>query len=309
MVKKFLKAQALAIIMVVLVVSSIIGVALFSRMSKDRMSAISQQDSTLAQEQADAILDMFSGADIGMLEEVLGESVGPFDRVDDVIEFLLDNNILVVAPTLSGQEWCEGEDKSNIKVSLTQADESDFIEIQPGSVRAYTFDGATITEPSCALNMRFKSVGDSAVFVMKTITDDGVDVSEGDVNYCVTNTEGTTCSGIDDVEYEEVLDKTMIWDDSAKAYYIDPGYIDLIQKLSEDVIEIRILPISGTLAVSNSLNPSDCINKEFRSVKITAEVTCNGSFRGKQMFLPGSGNLGYSTLFDYAIYDSGLFQP
>ena len=162
------------------------------------------------------------------------------------------------------------------------------------------------------LNMRFKSVGESAAFVMKTVKSIAGVVSEEDINYCVTNLDGTYCDAIDidDVEYKSSLTNMTIWDGTLDAYQIDAdGYIDLIQKLSDDIIEIRILPISGTLAVSNSLNPSDCIDKEFRSVKVSAEVTCNGSYRGKQMFLPGSGNLGYSTLFDYAIYDNGLFQP
>ena len=148
MVKKFLKAQALAIIMVVLVVSSIIGVALFSRMSKDRMSAISQQDSTLAQEQADAILDMFAGADIGELERVLGALTGPlvYNTMKEIGEDELLEGIINADALPEDVVWCEGKSNSNIKVSLTQTDENDFIEIQPGSVRAYTLDGAAIED-------------------------------------------------------------------------------------------------------------------------------------------------------------------
>ncbi|HCC67672.1 TPA: hypothetical protein DEP90_00425 [Patescibacteria group bacterium] len=306
MVKKFLKAQALAIVMVVLVISSIIGVALFSRMSKDRMSAISQQDSTLAQEQADAILDIFAGADIVTLEGVLGVAETDFDKISEMKEFLED--IGVDVEVLPEEDWCEGTSNSHIHISLDQTDENDFIEIQPGSVRAYTLDDA-IANPGCQLNMRFRSIGDTAVFVIKSVTNTGGVVSEVNENYCITNVESTTCEDVEDVEYEDSLDKGMIWDSGLNAYMKDSGSIDLPTAISNGIVEIRILPISGTLGVSNSLSTEECINKEFRSMKVAAQVTCNGSYRGKQMFLPGSGNLGYSTLFDYAIYDDGLFHP
>jgi hypothetical protein len=84
----------------------------------------------------------------------------------------------------------------------------------------------------------------------------------------------------------------------------------LTEEESDFTEELRILPIKGVLGINYELMQEGCINnKQFNAIKVTSEANCNDTYRGKQMFLPGSGTLGYSTLFDYGIYDSGLFQP
>ena len=306
MIRKTLKGQALAIVMVVLVVASIIGVSLFSRMAKDNQSSLNQQDSALAEEQADAILDIFSGADIETLESKIEDDDNDSIEFDSLSSGLFADFIDEIGGdslALPEDDFCPG-DNSVINITIGQTDMDDYIEVQPGSVRSYNFDGATVVDP-CNLRVGFRAVSDASVFIMKFVRSDG---SEFDNHYCVT-TDGTSCSSVDNVEYlSEFLGggDTLTWDAGDSAYYT---WINFVNRMADDVVEVRVLPLAGTLAVADhfATDPT-CIDREFRAIKITSEVNCNGSYRGKQIFLPGSGNLGYSPLFDYAIYDNGTFE-
>ncbi|MCD4756225.1 hypothetical protein K8R20_01245 [bacterium] len=309
MMKKYYKAQALAIVMVVLVVASIIGVSLFSRMSKDSQSAINQQDSALAEEQSDGILDIFVGSDVEILEAKIREGVGPFENISDSEFSTFISDIGGDPDALPDENVGCLEDSSSIKVTIGQSDEGDFVEIQQGSVRVYNLTDATIVAP-CVLTWRFRPVSDSSAFLVEYIMNDGSVVTQSEEHYCITS-DGAACNTIDNVEY---LSSFLNTGDMASVGAMDgegayARSIDLVVRFAADVKEIRVIPIAGTLSVADTLSDLSCIDKEFRSIKIRSEVNCNGSYRGKQMFLPGSGNLGYSPLFDYAIYDNGLFQP
>lgn len=304
--KKSFKAQALALVMIVLVVASIIGVSLFSRMAKDKELAISEQDSSIASTQVDAMLDFLIGADIQILETVLGESGRVFESMSAYGNFLAGEEegekiIDSVTKEKLDVAWCPGE--SSEKVSINFAEPLDFFEVQPGSVMAYSIGEVTV---SCNLALKLKAMDEHAIFVVKRVYDNGGVISETTNNYCINQGVGGDCPGnIENVENEENL-QSLPFDNSDKVYTFD---IDLQKEKGDKVVEIRFLPIKGVLGMAVGLSEGGCAGVQFKPIKITAEANCNGSYRGKQMFLPGSGSLGYSTIFDYGIYDSGLFQP
>jgi hypothetical protein len=308
--KKTLKAQALAIVMVVLVVASIIGVSLFSRVSKDKDASINEQDSSISSSLVDAVLDFFVGAEISEIESSLTNHGGPQqvlsvsgENLNEVIKELDDIDIIPNITSVSdddGGDWCTGE--SNIDLTISYEDDDDFIEIQPGSVRVYNLEGSSFSTTPCNLKVNMKPVEDVSIFVVKKVMNDGTDITESVSNYCIGSEEA--CLEVNDVEYEENIERV---EDMAEGVY----YMNFVLNTAyndDNVVEIRILPIKGVLAINTEIG--DCIqNKQLKSIKFTAEANCNDTYRGKQMFTPGSGNLGYSTLFDYGIYDMGLFQP
>lgn len=304
--KKRFKAQALALVMIVLVVASIIGVSLFSRMAKDKEAAINEQDSSIASTQVDAMLDFLIGADIELLEEVLGESEEvKFDSMKDYAEsFLLRHGIIDEATKSKLDiDWCPGQSKE--KLSMTLAEPLDFFEIQPGSVMAFNLEGAS-ADSSCELTLRLKAIENHSIFAIKRVYKDLSDIVTEDMeSYCIPQGKNGGCpADIPDVEYESNLSSIEDFDNTNKVHRIK---IDLNDAIYNNTVEIRFLPIKGVLGMA--IDYPDCAHKNFKPIKITSEANCNNSYRGKQMFLPGSGSLGYSPLFDYGIYDSGLFQP
>jgi hypothetical protein len=166
--------------MVVLVVASIIGISLFSRMSKDKDSAVNQQDSSISSSQVDSILDLFIGADISNIETVLGEDIydGPYDSLSAFANFLEapggDTDLAIVqnATDLINPNWCPGQ--NSINVALEYADENDLVEIQPGGVMAYNLDGASISSSpdGCTLQTKIGGVDDKSVFIIKKVMRD-----------------------------------------------------------------------------------------------------------------------------------------
>lgn len=303
--KKF-KAQALALVMIVLVVASIIGVSLFSRMAKDKEAAINEQDSSIASTQVDAILDFLIGADIELLEKVLAESdySVKFDSMSAYAAFLSEKGIIdETTKDRLNIDWCPGQSKE--KLSMTLAEPLDFFEIQPGSVMTFNLEEAS-ADSSCELTLRLKAIEDHSIFAIKRVYKDLSDIVTEDIkSYCILQGKNEGCpADIPDVEYESNLSSIEDFDNVNKVHRIK---INLNGAISNNTVEIRFLPIKGVLGMA--IDYPDCINKNFKPIKITSEANCNNSYRGKQMFLPGSGSLGYSPLFDYGIYDSGLFQP
>jgi type II secretory pathway pseudopilin PulG len=305
MKKRFFKAQALAIVMVVLVIASIIGVALFSRISKSRQAAIDQQNSNAGIEAADSMLDVLVGANL----EAIENEVLPQEATDSDIPALL--NKLGIDPALIPDlsTWCPGNEpdsRSSLTLRVEEAEEGDFPEIGPGSVRAYNFQDVTVSPGGCNLGIHVTGTDGISVFIVKQVFEDDDPVVD---NYCVNSDGGDIdCSNqtIDDIDPESSL-QSPSWEGDPSNYY--SLFFNLTDLVGTGLAEIRVLPIVGSIGINNT-DISGCTEgKSYKTIKITAEANCNGSFRAKQMFLPGSGNLGYSTLFDYGIYDNGLFQP
>jgi hypothetical protein len=71
--------------------------------------------------------------------------------------------------------------------------------------------------------------------------------------------------------------------------------------------QIRVIPLFNQVEVSH--NPVNCSANQFEHMKINAAVNCYGSLREKQIFVPGPDSLGYSSLFDYTIYNIGTLGP
>lgn len=309
--KNNLRAQALAIVMVVLVVVSIIGMAMFSRMATDKRLAVEEQNSAAAAQAAKGILDVLVGADIDVLESTL-DTVESFEG----IKYYLRNslNLTDSAEALPDDiSWCEGGDSSAggntyIKLSTRLATEDEYPEVQPGSYRSYNLEGETFPSGSpCNLYLRFRALEDQAVFAIKFVYAPDSGTQDQFLGYCAFSSGGgTNCGTITNVDPTNSLnfDSRYSWD--TDAYKIDP--IELFAEYNNGLREIRVLPIKGVIGVNGSVEPAGCTSKQFTPIKVIADATCNGASQVYEMTLPGSGNLGYSTLFDYGIYDTGDFR-
>lgn len=304
--KKFFKAQALAIVMVVLVIASIIGIALFSRISKSRQAAIDQQNSNAALEAADSILDSFLGFDIERLEsDLIAESSQTITFDDTEMAQLAQYLSIPLSMLPDPSTWCPGstDNLSSLSVRVERTGDDEFVDKQPGDVMAYNIQGATFTGGPCNLTIKVKAIDDKSVFILKKVYEGDYDPEV--TNYCVKVSGSLDCNNLgDNIEPESSISPPP--SSAGNIYSLEA--IDLNDS-TKPLAEVRVLPIVGKITISHILNPPTCIDKEFKDIKITAEANCNGSYRAKQMILPGSGKLGYSTLFDYGIYDNGLFQP
>ena len=71
--------QAIAIIMVVLVVAAVIGASLYSRMIRNKGEVVDTRESQKALEQAANVLDAFTTSDLPSLQKLLSEKLSEDD--------------------------------------------------------------------------------------------------------------------------------------------------------------------------------------------------------------------------------------
>lgn len=313
--------QAIAIVMVILVVATVLGASLYSRTLKNREAAINTKDSMMAVEQADSLLDLFVRADFTVLQNISIEldalDLPPEEKkfelngTGEVSAFLdahsIDSTILSAS---TGQQWCEDTSAgSSLKLTISPAQLSDFVDIRVGSARVLNLQGNTYHGTgACNVTFRFEARDNApTLFTVKKIYGD----SSGNIAeyapehmtaYCFTPSS-TSCTSED---LNGVAAPSTSFNGLGAGNSLDinlretgPGGTALQQ--------IRVIPLNLTLGVATSVG--DCSTYKFSFMKINAAINCYGSYREKQIMVPGTDSLGYSSLFDYTIYNVGTLEP
>lgn len=321
--KRTYSGQAIAIIMVVLVVATVLGASLYSRTLKNKEAAINTKDSMMAVEQADSLLDLFVRADFDFLQSLFSKVAADpegeliftsIEGVDGIKAFLEDNgvNASILNPNEGISDWCEkttDNPGSSLKLTIAPADPAtDYVDVRVGSARVFNLEGNSYNPTPCNLNLAFEARESTpTLFTVKKIfgTSDNIEpyVNDGSTDdmlaYCFTP-DGSPCP--DDLGVAQPSES-----------FIDLGPNNTLEiNLSETrggipLYMVRIIPLNNTLAVSHT--PVECSSKDFSYLKINAAVNCYGSFREKQIMIPGVDSLGYSSLFDYTIYNTGTLEP
>jgi len=301
--------QAIAIIMVVLVVATVIGASLYSRMIKNREALTETKESSRALEQADSILDLVISSDLGEIQDYFESCIAggkcEYNNLDQFIASFGGE----LDPGMAGQitDWCEysAEDtSSSINITVEYAGIDDYQEWSVGSVMALKVGGLGIVSP-CNLTLGFNSAGPGdELFTIKrvyanTTTSNVKPYEEQDMLlYCFA--ESGTCTA-------PVAPGTSIartFTPSSRTIQIDLGS----SSLGYPLYEIRVLPLYGKVGISVAV--PECANTSLHNYKVNAKVNCKGDYREKEVIIPNVKNLGYPALFDYTIYNAtGVLKP
>lgn len=320
--KRMYSAQAIAIIMVILVVATVLGASLYSRTLKNKEAAINTKDSMMAIEQADSLLDLFVRADFQFLQDlsvkVQQEGTKEFTSIGAIKEVL--DEYFVDSSILDQQNWCqyhiENNPSSNLKLTIAQAEPTDFVDVRVGSTRVFNLKDNSYTTNPCNIVLQFEARDNApTIFAIKEIYGNSNDEiaeyqNDGTINgddikaYCF-KPNGDSCTA---------GDLTGIAAPIGSFNGLEAGKrltINLNRSRGGyPLYQIRIIPLNLTLGVAHSF-PSNpiCSAKKFTYMKVNAAVNCYGSFREKQIMVPGVDSLGYSSLFDYTIYNIGTLRP
>jgi hypothetical protein len=326
-IKRKYKAQALAIAMVVLVVSSLIAISVYSRTMKDRSLTLEERSSAEALEVSDVLIDRLTQFSMSrVVDEILA-----MDIIDEYTEYpydigiiLRENNngnsditelfrteslqILNESQTVSDllDPLCPIEKGSEYQITLKEADEDTYYEIKPGNVWSLPVKNL-IKQDGCNLNMRLAVRGDSrAGFVLTKIyckyDEDGniMDCKEYDYddidNYCFSDDGGTECNN---GNFQD-SDNWIKYNPNGEAY-IDINLPNSTEGLPDEYIlsEVRIKAVGGTIGVSYIL-PEQCL-VGLRMFQLRATANCSGIYRGKEVLIPEQK--WHNTIFDYVIFN------
>lgn len=308
--KKY-SGQAIAIIMVVLVVATVIGASLYSRMIKNREALTETKESSRALEQADSILDLVISSDLGIVQEYFEECLAEEGKC----EFLNLGQFVTffggaLDPGMYNQitDWCESDPTaeaniSSIEITVEYADIDDYQEWSVGSVMALKIGGLGIA-PGCNLTLGFESAGpgDELFTVKRVYADTDGNVKPYEENdlllYCFAasgNCAAPVAPGSSIAETLSPSNKTLSIDLGA----VSGGF---------PLYEIRVLPLYGKIGIS--IGVPECASASLHNYKVNAKVNCKGDYREKEVIIPNVNNLGYPALFDYTIYNStGVLKP
>lgn len=291
--------QAIAIVMVILVVAGILGASLYSRMLKNNEDVVDKQASDASLEQADNILNFItSEVDFPTLSNLSKGEVVPYTSISDFAEVVgLDtDNALEQIDTWCEEDISEEESASYLTITLGRTNPNQAIDVRVGSSRTFNFEDQSPPSGS-ALILNVSPVGSSeAVFTVKRIYQfpGGVrDYNEDDMDaYCVYTSGGCP-------------DNTLYSPDSSVTEVALGDSINV--SLLPTTLMVKVIPLKGDISVSYSLSPAGFADLSY--VKINVAVNCYGSYREKEVVFPSVESLGYPTIFDYTIYNKGTLKP
>jgi len=303
--KKY-SGQAIAIIMVVLVVAAVIGASLYSRMIRNKGEVVDTRESQKALEQAGNVLDAFITSDLPSLQNLLSKELSE----DDDGEIVLSNIEVIrnFLQSLNGDQMDlgllglgEGGSCSEPVVTIAYAQASDGIEYGVGDVMAINVDGVSIPA-GCVATLTFYTAGSGDhLFTTKYVYMD----NDGNVQpykledmelYCLNSTGGNCGEG--SVAPIESIEGTLASGGSITLNFADYS----------NLYEFRILPSKEKIKIG--LQGNEACNHLLDNYFIKSTVICTGQERTMQVVIPNAMNMGYPSLFDYTIYNSaGTLTP
>jgi hypothetical protein len=335
------KAQALAITMVVLVVSAILGLSIYSRAMKDKLLTLEERASAEALEVADLTLDRLTSKPVDEVVtaiSVLGLEADSTANLED--GFVLtensngENDITRLFSNDGGAaEYFNnpilGSDQpysdllspicpvdvagNEYQITLKSAEEN--YEVRAGHSWSLPAKELLKSSPDldCQLDLNVKVAGDSkAGFVVSKY-------------YCTYDENGiaTDCE-----EYQvssNFVEKYCFSDDpsvgcNANLKFYDEGggspwqkvpteghILEYLMSADNSPTEIRVTAIGGTVSVGYRLwDPTDPTSTEcsegLEMYQLRATANCNGVYRGKEILIPEKG--WHDSIFDYVIFNN-----
>ncbi len=326
-ISKRYSGQAIAIIMVMLVVATIIGFSVYSRMQVNRQVQVDTKESTRALTQADTILSVFTTNDLATVQALLshyssqecfsteeGCIYSGFSKIEELFSVF---GLEYMVPLLRVKDWCSGEadstleETSGINLSLSYATAQDAIAYSVGDVFALNtrnISGA-LTDCKVTLELTGGEASFAEAFTTKKVY---MDQLTGEVSPYQLEDMQLGCIG--DCWTTEVLQP-----ESSVFYALDDATSDpldreIIVNMGETrgvypLYEYRILPLKGIINIAIANTTPECGNY-FDNYKIVSSVTCGDNTRTKMVIIPSPNNSGYSPLFDYTIYNAtGVLEP
>lgn len=309
--KNCYEAQALAITMVVLVVSSIIGLSIYSRGLRDKELSLDERASAEALEISDLMIEKLAEFPINtVLDAVtsLGKTIVYPDGIQleqtstsREISDLFNSPLLGYTGFVEGIGFCRPEDGNKYVISIKEADSTSPYEVTAGQIWSLPLGSKTFTD--CTLNLHITKGDPGAGFSLTKIYGKNYDGSG-------------TAGEYKEYQYDDVL--TYCFSDNGSSCNNTENFLDNWNKYSPSnslpinltetkdgykLDEITVKAIGGNIGVYYTMNTStggSCI-EGLRMIELRAAAYCDGIYRGKEILIPQ--NEWHSSIFDYVLFN------
>lgn len=281
--KKTYSGQALAIIMVVLVISSIIGFSIFTRSLRDKRSTVQERYSAEALEVNDNILDYILQntnegeiPDLVIDQEYASDLSGEFD-----IRNKFDLSKLAVC----------GLDGTNNKytVKLFYGDNNTVYQVEPGQAFSFVVPENEAVPDACVINVKFQPEGipDNTGFTKNIIfrtSSTGSTIKDYDYSDAETYCLSTNCTNF------EKNPNYVPWD-PATTLVIPAGGVNLDRA--------QLIAINSRIRFT--YEPTAACGNLFKTLILRSSATCNGVFRSKEAIIPV--HRAHFSIFNYVLFN------
>jgi hypothetical protein len=328
--KKY-EGQALAITMVVLVISAILGLSIYSRSMKDQLLTLEERASAEALEVSDLTLERLVSKPIDtVVTEItqIGLSEDPdANLVDGIVltensskslitQLFRAEDIALIGSTENYPDFlfpiCPLDVGGNeYQVSLKLAEDN--YEIRAGHSWSLPAKDILKNKDNCVLDLNIEVAGDNrAGFVLSKISCDYDPVSGLAIRcdkyevgsgfsekYCFSD-DGATCNN-----------EIRFYDEGGASNWIktppEGGNISIPMSDGNSPSEVRITAVGGTVNVGYVLRDSvDPTSKAcwdgLRMYQLRATANCSGVYRGKEILVPEAK--WHDSLFDYVVFNN-----
>jgi hypothetical protein len=304
------EAQALAITMVILVVSTIVAMSMYFRTTKDKYLTMEERASAEALEIADLILDKITLYPIDeVILKISEQTEEPFDYVEGTnppFKENIDNyqisqlfTQLGIEESIRNLSICPLENSKNeYLLSIKEIDEHTYYEIKSGLVWSLPIKEISFpddSEPELVLNFAIRGNSGAGFVLTKSYsqTDQYKKYEYEDIeNYCYSD-DGIQCNSSND----RFLDDNWIKHDIGESIYIDLN--ENIDGYTLD--EVRITAIGATIGMKYRIYPEEYM-EGLRMYQLRVSANCYGVFRGKEILIPEKK--WHNPLFDYALFNA-----
>jgi len=283
--KKTYSGQALAIIMVVLVISSIIGFSIFTRSLRDKRSTVQERYSAEALEVNDNILDyILQNTNEGEIPDYL---VIDQEYASDLSgEFDIRNKF-----DLSKLAVCSLDGTNNkYTVKLFYGDNNTVYQVEPGQAFSFVVpEGQEIADNTCTINVKFQpeDIPANTGFTINKIyrtSPTGATIRDYVYSDAETYCLSTNCTNF------EKNPNYVRWD-PATTLVIPAGGVNLDRA--------QLIAINSRIRFT--YEPTAACGVLFKTLILRSSATCNGVFRSKEAIIPV--HRAHFSIFNYVLFN------
>lgn len=320
--KNYYKAQALAIIMIILIISSMIGFAVFSRSQKAKRTAIQERNSAEAYQVADMILDNLLLSTLedwlskGMIGKTYTETQFESGQGNDPPDPVTVKLIKTINAQDDGMEIQKGYDKGSreisdltaslgnkldlqnlnicslrehaqneYRLSLTEITSQDIITIKPG--QTFTFLREDRNFEGCNLQISVINPNNQQGLVVNKIYHDGNGIKDYDYSDTTSYKFSTSNTNF-----------TGNWELKEGSSY---SHI-VLHHLNNTISAIGLTAVNEEVNFSFSFGAAfgGC-SSNFNVYKLKASANCGGTYRAKEVVIPAERYT--HSIFNYVFFN------
>lgn len=316
--KNTYEGQALAIAMIIVVVSAIVAMSAYVRTMKDKNLTFEERASVEALEVSDLIINKIASYSLGDVVNAISIVKGePFSYEEGTNPPLKENSEkndisrlfleLGITDSIRELSICPLNQSGNeYSLTLKQAEPNTYYEIQPGQSWSFPIKGELFPEEA-QLYISFDVRGDSKAgfTIYKSYASNYTEGSsiaqtykeydyEDITNYCFSD-DSATCNGQD----ERFLDDNWVKYDITNKEQIPVSLAEV--KDGHKLDEVRVTAIGGTIGLLYIVEPEEYL-EGFRLLQLRATANCYNIYRGKEVLIPEKK--WHNSMFDYVLFNT-----